>query len=208
VRFRTNLTVAALVAGLVGPTPAWAWTSPGCTNLPEYERALGALQGMTSACDMSIEKANRIVAAQGYRPGGLFGALSSGPTRPVADAVPSWERWLAAASGTPTVDRLGQNSFPCTSEAVAMDVILTPTGTAGDAWSLKDRLGRTLGEVTKPENSEAFVIMPEPEGALRTVKSMHASLDEAMSAIARIMNGACTLDSQDWVSRGSAPRSI
>jgi hypothetical protein len=88
VRFRTNITVAALVAGLVGPTPAWAWTSPGCTNLPEYERALGALQGMTSACDMSIEKANRIVAAQGYRPGGLFGALSSDPTRPVADAVP------------------------------------------------------------------------------------------------------------------------
>lgn len=87
-RLKTNLTVTVLVAGLVGPAPAWAWTSPGCINLPEYERALGALQGMTSACDMSIEKANRIVAAQGYRPGGLFGALLSGPTRPAAEAVP------------------------------------------------------------------------------------------------------------------------
>jgi hypothetical protein len=88
VRFKTSLGVAALVAGLAGPAPAWAWTAPGCTDLPEYERALGALQGMTSACDMSIEKANRIVAAQGYRPGGLFGALLSSPPRPVAEAVP------------------------------------------------------------------------------------------------------------------------
>ena len=86
--FKTGLAFAALVAGLVDPVPAWAWTSPGCTNLPEYERALGALQGMTSACDMSIEKATGIVAAEGYRPGGLFGALLSGPTRPVAEAVP------------------------------------------------------------------------------------------------------------------------
>ncbi|TXN50544.1 hypothetical protein FV241_30670 [Methylobacterium sp. WL2] len=87
-RFQTSLAVTALVAGLAGPVPAWAWTSPGCTNLPEYERALGALQGMTSACDMSIEKANRIAAAQGYRPGGLFGALLSNPSRPVAETVP------------------------------------------------------------------------------------------------------------------------
>lgn len=87
-KFQTSLAVATLVASLAGPASAWAWTSPGCTNLPEYERALGALQGMTSACDMSIEKANRIVAAQGYRPGGLFGALLSRPARPVAEAVP------------------------------------------------------------------------------------------------------------------------
>jgi len=88
VRFQTSLAVTALVAGLAGPAPACAWTSPGCTNLPEYERALGALQGMTSACDMSIEKATRIAAAHGYRPGGLFGALLSSPSRPVAEAVP------------------------------------------------------------------------------------------------------------------------
>jgi hypothetical protein len=88
VRFKISFAITALVAGLVGPAPAWAWTAPGCTNLPEYERALGALQGMTSACDMSIERANRIVAAQGNRPGGLFGALLSGPTQPVAEAVP------------------------------------------------------------------------------------------------------------------------
>ncbi|KAA0107813.1 hypothetical protein CIW48_32425 [Methylobacterium sp. P1-11] len=99
------------------------------------------------------------------------------------------------------------NLILCISEAVAMDVVLTPTGTAGNAWSLNDRLGRTLGEITKSEHSDVFVIMPQPEGTLRTVKSTHASLDEAMSAIAKLTNGACTLDSQDWVSRGSAPGS-
>ena len=88
VRFKKSLAVTTLAAGLAGPAPAWAWTSPGCANLPEYERALGALQGMTSACDMSIEAANRIVAAQGYRPGGLFGSLLSRAPRPVAEAVP------------------------------------------------------------------------------------------------------------------------
>ena len=87
-RFKKSLAVTALVAGLVGPAPAWAWTSPGCSNLPEYERALGALQGMTSACDMSSEMANKIVAAHGNVPGGLFGSLLSGPTRPAAEAVP------------------------------------------------------------------------------------------------------------------------
>ena len=86
-RLRTSLAVTALVAGLAGPAPARAWTSPGCTNLPEYERALGALQGMTSACDMSIEQANEIAAVEGYRPGGIFGALLSNPSRPIAEAV-------------------------------------------------------------------------------------------------------------------------
>ena len=85
---KASLGVITVVAGLAGSAPAWAWTSPGCANLPEYERALGALQGMTSACDMSIETANRIVAAQGNRPGGLFGALLSDPPPPVAEAVP------------------------------------------------------------------------------------------------------------------------
>lgn len=87
-RFHISLAVTVLVSGLAIPAPAWAWTSPGCTNLPEYERALGALQGMTSACDMSVENASRIAAAQGYRPGGLFGGILSNPSRPAAEALP------------------------------------------------------------------------------------------------------------------------
>jgi len=68
----------------------------------------------------------------------------------------------------------------------------------GDTWSLKDRLGRSLGKITKPKNSDDFQITSEPNSALAGIKTGYASLDEAMSAIAKITNGACTLDSQDW----------
>lgn len=47
---------------LVAPAPVRAWGVPGCTNLPEYNRALGALQGMTSACDMSVARAREVIA--------------------------------------------------------------------------------------------------------------------------------------------------
>jgi len=47
---------------LAAPAPARAWGVPGCSNLPEYNRALGALQGMTSACDMSVARAREVIA--------------------------------------------------------------------------------------------------------------------------------------------------
>lgn len=67
---RNGLVALVLAAAGIVPASAWAWGVPGCTNLPEYNRALGALQGMTSACDMSVEEARRIVAAHdGVAPG-------------------------------------------------------------------------------------------------------------------------------------------
>jgi hypothetical protein len=57
---RAGLLFIAVAAVPVG---ARAWGVPGCVNLPEYNRALGALQGMTSACDMSVEEARRVIAA-------------------------------------------------------------------------------------------------------------------------------------------------
>ncbi|MCJ2072565.1 hypothetical protein MKK75_27875 [Methylobacterium sp. J-030] len=61
--FRKGLAGITLAMMGTAPAPAWAWGVPGCTNLPEYNRALGALQGMTSACDMSVEEARRVIAA-------------------------------------------------------------------------------------------------------------------------------------------------
>ncbi len=54
----------ALATGLAVPTIASAQGVgvPGCINLPEINRAMGALQGMTSACDMSVEEARRVIA--------------------------------------------------------------------------------------------------------------------------------------------------
>lgn len=56
----------AIVTAMAAPNSAWAYGGggPGCSNLPEYDRAIGALQGLSS-CDISIEDARRIVAAHG-----------------------------------------------------------------------------------------------------------------------------------------------
>lgn len=74
----------ALIASLAAPSPASAWGVPGCINLPEYERALGALEGMPGPCDMSVAEARRIVDAEGNRPGGLLGRIIGGSPPPPA----------------------------------------------------------------------------------------------------------------------------
>ena len=79
-----------------------------------------------------------------------------------------------------------------------MDVVLTPVQSDVDAWSLEDRLGRELGTIRRSATGETFSIRPEPGTILQTVKVRHPSLDEAMTAIAKLTNGACNLDSQQW----------
>ena len=76
-----------------------------------------------------------------------------------------------------------------------MDVV-TPTGSSGTSWGLKDRLGRPLGAIDQ-DPEKLFQITPAA-GALRSVPRTHPTLDQAMTAIAKHMQGACTLDSQDW----------
>ena len=58
----TTTGLLALTLALASPATAWAYSGLGCTDLPEYDRAVGALQGMPGACDMSLEQAKRIVA--------------------------------------------------------------------------------------------------------------------------------------------------
>lgn len=79
--FKDKAAVLALVTAIAAPAAAWAGGAggPGCTNLPLYNRALGALQGMTSACDMTVEEARRIVAEHDRPGAGQQG--SPGPNR-------------------------------------------------------------------------------------------------------------------------------
>lgn len=79
-----------------------------------------------------------------------------------------------------------------------MDVVVTPAGPKGTSWSLKDRLGRPLGAIELSGLATGFEIKPELSGGLRAVPTFHATLGEAMTAIAKHMHGECTLDSQDW----------
>ncbi|MCJ2063044.1 hypothetical protein MKK63_10020 [Methylobacterium sp. J-088] len=78
-----------------------------------------------------------------------------------------------------------------------MDVVVTPTGSEGNSWTLKDRLGRVLGAVDQ-DDEELFQITPDPLGTLKSVPRTHATLDKAMTAIAKHTHGECTLESQDW----------
>ncbi|KAB1077846.1 hypothetical protein F6X53_16655 [Methylobacterium soli] len=60
--FRNSAALLAFVTAIGVPAAALAWGIPGCPNLPEYHRALGTLQGLTT-CGMSVDEARRIVAA-------------------------------------------------------------------------------------------------------------------------------------------------
>ncbi len=66
---KTNLLFLTLAATLGAPVSAWAYGGggPGCSNLPEYDRAIGTLQGL-SVCDMTVEQARRIVGVHDGAP--------------------------------------------------------------------------------------------------------------------------------------------
>ncbi len=61
--FKYSFTALVMATVMVAPAATWGGGAggPGCTNLPLYNRALGALQGMTSACDMTVQEARRII---------------------------------------------------------------------------------------------------------------------------------------------------
>ena len=75
-----------------------------------------------------------------------------------------------------------------------MDVVLKPSGSSGTAWTLKDRLGRHLGDIRSHDGIE---IEPIEGSALQGIGRHHGSLDASMKAIAKHMAGACELDSED-----------
>lgn len=59
---RAPLLALAAVCAIPACVQAQGVGVPGCINLPEVNRAMGALQGMESACDMSVEQARRVIA--------------------------------------------------------------------------------------------------------------------------------------------------
>ena len=62
-----------------------------------------------------------------------------------------------------------------------MDVILTPLGSDGIAWSLADRLRRSLGTV---EKGNGFKVVPARGSSLWRISPEHPTLDAVMTAIA------------------------
>jgi hypothetical protein len=68
---KTGVTALVLALTLAAPVGAQAFTGVGgCSGLPEYYRAVGALQGgMESACAMTAAEARHILLNYGGVPG-------------------------------------------------------------------------------------------------------------------------------------------
>ncbi|WP_336492487.1 hypothetical protein [Methylobacterium nigriterrae] len=75
-----------------------------------------------------------------------------------------------------------------------MDVVATPVAEDETAWWLTDLLGRALGAIRKSPWSDEFVIVPESGSRLRGVPALHASLDDALTAIEKHLGGTCELN--------------
>jgi hypothetical protein len=77
----------------------------------------------------------------------------------------------------------------------AVDVVVTPAEFKPGTWMLSDRLRRPLGTITEVSPS-LFTIQADANSGLAGMESTtFASLDSAMSAIAKRMKGECQLSS-------------
>ena len=79
-----------------------------------------------------------------------------------------------------------------------MDVVLSPVGPKPAEWTLRDRLGRDLGTVNRLPDPVLYKVIAKLGCSLDGVETFHDTLDAVMSAVAKRMNGACSLDSHDW----------
>ena len=78
-----------------------------------------------------------------------------------------------------------------------MDVVVTPIPGSPTVWTLTDRLGRKVGQITGSAD-DRFVITPASSGADAPLSKMDAiqpSLDAAMDEIAKCLKGVCQLSS-------------
>ena len=89
-------------------------------------------------------------------------------------------RWISTCSSNRTFARDAN-----------VDVVVTPVLPSDGLWTLRDRLGRNLGQI-KGMSGRTFAIFPE--GGLADIPSQtFSSLDAAMSAIEKHMKGSCEL---------------
>ncbi len=78
-----------------------------------------------------------------------------------------------------------------------MDVVVTPVSGSQKAWSLADRLGRTVGSIAQSDEGQFVITFADPtaDGPLSAIDAVQPSLDTAMDAIALRLKGACQLSS-------------
>ena len=74
-----------------------------------------------------------------------------------------------------------------------MNVIVTPAFRSRQEWTLSDRLGRKLGQITQFSESQFLVSAQDTSvsGPLAQMDAAYTSLTAALNAIALHMRGAC-----------------
>jgi hypothetical protein len=80
-----------------------------------------------------------------------------------------------------------------------MDVIVTPVPGPEKIWTLTDRLGRAVGEITRSTEDQFIITAAHtgPDAPLAKMSAVHPSLDAAMNALAKCLKGVCQLSSME-----------
>ena len=76
-----------------------------------------------------------------------------------------------------------------------MDVLVSPAPASAKVWILKDRLGRTVGQITQISENKFVISASEtgPDAPLSQMEALQPSLEAAMDEVAKRLKGVCQL---------------
>jgi hypothetical protein len=80
-----------------------------------------------------------------------------------------------------------------------MDVIVTPAPGPQKGWTLTDRLGRKVGQITRAAEDEFVIAAADTRSnaPLANAQTVQPSLDAAMDEVAKCLKGACQFSSPE-----------
>jgi hypothetical protein len=76
-----------------------------------------------------------------------------------------------------------------------MDVLVSSAPGPEKVWILKDRLGRTVGQITQISENKFVISASEtgPDAPLSNMEALQPSLEAAMDEVAKRLKGVCQL---------------
>jgi hypothetical protein len=79
-----------------------------------------------------------------------------------------------------------------------MDVLVSPAPGPAKVWNLRDRLGRTVGQITCVAENRFVISASEtgPDAPLSNMEALQPSLEAAMDEVTKRLKGVCQLSSE------------
>jgi hypothetical protein len=76
-----------------------------------------------------------------------------------------------------------------------MDVLVSPAPGPDKVWTLTDRLGRTVGQITQISENKFVISASEtgPDAPLSNMEALQPSLEAAMDEVEKRLKGVCQL---------------